>query len=157
MGRKANFSAKERNECKSSLIGMLEKSPFIEIACNKVGITRMTLIRWQKTDKDFSEDIQKAINLSREKINDLAESKLIGKIQEGNMTAISFWLRHNNPIYGKSGVSVKIEPESKTLIIIPSNGRDCIDYKRKSKRKRDSFYNSLAGRNHLRNSGSEKK
>lgn len=175
MSRKANFTAKERNQIKASLIGILEKSPFIIMACKKVGISRPTFYRWKDEDKDFAYDTQRAMDLGREDINEIGECKLMENVQGGNMSAIRFLLENNHPIY-KKGKSMKKDttpysidildqfgnPIEKMLIgatggsvILPENGR--IDKSRtikmpEEKTKPGPYYKSRAGRIHLKNS-----
>jgi len=32
-------------------------------------------------------------------VNDMAESQLLGSIRDGNLSAVSFWLKHHHPSY----------------------------------------------------------
>jgi hypothetical protein len=50
MSGKPRLSAKQKKVIKSKICEILEKSPIIESACQKVGISRMTLSRWRKSD-----------------------------------------------------------------------------------------------------------
>ena len=62
----------------------------------------MTLSRWRKADPTFSKKIDEVLEVSRESINDLAESKMIQGINNGNSSLIRFWLGHNSSRYRKS-------------------------------------------------------
>ena len=73
--------------------------PIVEIACKRAGIGRATYYRWLKKDPDFAKNCREALTLSTGAVNDIAEAKLITAIQEGNMTAISFWLRNRHDNY----------------------------------------------------------
>lgn len=77
---------------KKLLLQHIEKTPIVEVVCQKVGIGRTTLYRWLQEDPAFSKDYREAFGTGVELISDLAESKLIGKIQEGDMTAVKLWL-----------------------------------------------------------------
>ena len=109
---------------KELMVMQLKKSPIIEASCQKNGISRATFYRWMKQDKDFNEEIEKALDTGRSLINDLAESKLIKAIQEENMTAIIFWLKHQNKNY-KSRVELsgqvitpsrKLTPQEEAIV-----------------------------------------
>lgn len=93
--------AKKQATNKKKLVEVLEKSPIVEFACKKVGISRATFYRWRKEDYDFASEVNRAINQGSDQINDLAEAKLIGKINEGHVTAIIFWLKYRHPEFKK--------------------------------------------------------
>ena len=86
---------------KNRFLEELEKNPIIQIACKKTGIAKATFYRWIKTDKKFKKDSEESLNQGRLLINDLAESKLISSISNGNLTAIIYWLKNNNPRYSE--------------------------------------------------------
>lgn len=95
MSGKPRLTAKQKKEIQKTLCELLEKSPIIESACQKVGISRMTLSRWRKDDARFSRQLEDALHHARASVNDLAESKMIQGIQEGNASLIRFWLSNN--------------------------------------------------------------
>ena len=101
---------------KSKLLDQLKKTPIIQVACLKIGINRVTYYRWRNTDKQFAKDADEAIKEGWEYLYDLAESRLIQAIKDGDLRAIAFWLKHRDPNYSDkvkiSGkVSAKPEPE----------------------------------------------
>jgi hypothetical protein len=84
---------------KDELIMMLKKTPIVQLACEKIGISRATFYRWKKSDPSFEEQADTAIYVGKHLVNDMAESQLIRAIKEGNMTSIIFWLKNNHPGY----------------------------------------------------------
>ena len=78
----------------------LKKIPIIQIVCERLGIGRATFYRWKKEDSKFSSDIDLALQDGEYLVNDLAESQLINKIKENEMSAISLWLKTHHPKYG---------------------------------------------------------
>ena len=102
MSGKPRLTKKQKEEMKQSICELLQKTPIIESACQKVGISRMTLNRWRKEDYDFNQKVEEALNVSRASINDLAESKMIQKINEGNPNMIRFWLANNSNRYKRN-------------------------------------------------------
>ena len=114
MSGKPRLTAKQKKIIKEKLCELLGKSPIIEIACQKVDISRMTLSRWRKDDPSFSKNLEDALSFSRESINDLAESKMIQMISEGNASMIRFWSVHNNPRYKRT-------PDNKNVYVLGSN------------------------------------
>jgi hypothetical protein len=58
-------------------------------ACKEIGIDRSTYYRWLESDRDFSKAAQDA----KEEKLDFIEDKLLGKIAEGDTTAIIFALK----------------------------------------------------------------
>ncbi len=111
-------TAAEQKQIKKQLIEMLQKMPLVQSACAKVGIGRSTLYRWKKEDASFAKELEAAQQISRAIMNDIAESKMIQRIEEGNPNMIRFWLTHNHPIYQKqtSDVSVEWKPPSATML-----------------------------------------
>jgi len=61
----------------------------IKLTCAKVGISRQTYYDWIRDDKKFAE----RCNEVTEGLIDLAETALLGKIKEGETTALIFFLK----------------------------------------------------------------
>ncbi len=90
---------KKQEKTKQLLLLQLEKTPIVQIACEKVGVSRMTFYRWKNGDAEFGKKVDRAINEGRFLVNDLAESQLISAVKERNFSAIAYWLRHHHPSY----------------------------------------------------------
>ena len=84
---------------KDLLLEQLRKTPIVQIACDKAGISRATYYRWRKEDEEFSTAADQAIHDGSLLVNDMAESQLMAAIRDRNMTAIIFWLRHHHHSY----------------------------------------------------------
>lgn len=84
---------------KKKLLKELERVPIVELACQRVGISRSTFYRWLEADDEFSENVAASLEKGVDKVNDMAESKLITSIKENKHPAIVFWLRNNHPKY----------------------------------------------------------
>ena len=85
---------------KKLLLEQITKTPIIEAACQKVGIGRTTFYRWQREDEAFATACESALGIGVELVNDLAVSKLMTLIQDGNMQAIHFWLKNRHKAFG---------------------------------------------------------
>ena len=79
----------------------LRKTPIVSAVCSKLDLSRQSVYRWLDEDPDFKKEYDICLSRGRDNINDLAESKLINKIQEGQMGAIVYWLDNNNKRYIK--------------------------------------------------------
>ncbi|TAN57227.1 hypothetical protein EPN15_04925 [Patescibacteria group bacterium] len=131
---------------KQSLLEKLKRTPTIELACNHVGISRMTYYRWIKASKKFAKEAEEAIFEGRLFISDVAESQIFSLIRDKKVEAIKFWLNHNNPRYANklelSGtVSTKDEPlttEQKALIRQALKLSSLKNYGKKTKQKRSA-------------------
>lgn len=96
---------------KQSLIDRLKKIPILQLACEQSGVSRATLYRWKKEDKDFAKQVDEALHEGRVLINESAESQLIAAIRDRNMTAIIYWLKSNDPRYSERlEVTTKFKP-----------------------------------------------
>lgn len=97
---------------KKLVLQHIEKTPIVEVVCQKVGIGRTTLYRWLHEDKSFAKEYGEAFGTGVDLISDLAESKLIGKIHEGETTAIKLWLgTHRKSFISKLEVSAHEKDE----------------------------------------------
>ena len=88
----------------------LERVPNVSLACEKVGISRNTVYRWRSEDPAFAARMDTALVAGTESVNDLAESKLISHINNGNLRAIQYWLDHNKKNYIKQRPKVELQP-----------------------------------------------
>jgi hypothetical protein len=77
----------------------LERVPNVSLACEKVGLSRNTVYRWCIEDTDFKARMDTALDSGVHSVNDLAESKLISHINNGNLRAIQYWLDNNKKNY----------------------------------------------------------
>ncbi len=94
-----NTIEKRQEENKSKLIELLQKTPIVQVVCEKSGVSRATYYRWRTEDKNFKEESDKALKEGIEIINDMAESQLLSSIRDKNMTAIIFWLKNHHQAY----------------------------------------------------------
>lgn len=90
---------KKTNQNKKLILEQLSKNPVLELACQKINISRMTFHRWKQTDKDFAKKVDEAISEGCLLVNDLAESQLISSVKDKNIAGIQYWLRHHHPAY----------------------------------------------------------
>jgi len=100
MKNKKKTTIEKRQEKEKELVlKNLRKTPIIQIACDRAGISRATYYRWRNEDKEFKKIADGAIREGELFINDISESQIISLIKEKNWPAISFWLKHNHPKY----------------------------------------------------------
>ncbi len=107
---------KRMDNNKQLIVEQLKKTPIIQVACQKIGIGRATYYRWKNLDKQFSQLAEEALAEGFGLINDMAESKIIAAIQDGNLTAAMYWLNHRHPTYGnKIELTTGLKQEEKEL------------------------------------------
>lgn len=114
---------KKNDQTKEALLEQLKKTPIVQIACEKLGISRWTFYRWKKEDGDFAKKVDEAIFDGRLLVNDLAESQLISAVKDRNFAAIMYWLKHHHPSYrtriqieGELEIIEEMDPEQKELV-----------------------------------------
>ena len=90
---------KKSNQLKETILEQLRKTPIIQIACEKLNISRMSFYRWKKEDEEFARKVGEALLDGQLLVNDLAESQLISAIKDRNMSAVMSWLKHHHPSY----------------------------------------------------------
>lgn len=132
-----------QNNIRKALTAQLERTPIIELACDKVGVSRTTFYRWIRTSKTFAKDVEKSMATGRDFINDLAESQVISLIKQGDIKAIRLWLAHNNARYAnklellgtvttKSELSIEQKKEIREALTLSSVGKHAKVHKGKA-------------------------
>lgn len=100
----------KKNKIQTIFLEELKRIPIVLVACEKSGLSRNSVYRWKRDDKDFSKAMDEALAEGEALVNDMSESQLLTLIKEKNWQAISFWLRHRNPRFrDKIEVTSKIE------------------------------------------------
>ena len=89
----------KKNKKTNEFLDELKKIPIIQIACEKVGISRNSIYRWRKEDEDFRRAMEQAMVEGEALVNDMSESQVLTLIKEKTWSAISFWLKHHHPNY----------------------------------------------------------
>ncbi|HMO77912.1 MAG TPA: phBC6A51 family helix-turn-helix protein [Candidatus Paceibacterota bacterium] len=74
----------------------LRKVPIVQVACEKSGISRNTVYRWLKEDKEFAKEYDEAEAAGIEFVNDMSESQLLQLIKDRKFSAIRLWLTSNH-------------------------------------------------------------
>ncbi len=103
--RQKEISIKRRNKIKSQILELIERVPIDAHVCKQVGISRSTLYRWLEQDPFFQQDFTDNKKISVASVSDIAESKLIQMINDGNLTAIIFWLKYHRSAYIKEYIN----------------------------------------------------
>jgi hypothetical protein len=89
--------------------------PIVQVACEKTALSRNSVYRWRKDDKEFLKKMDTALSEGVALVNDMSESQLLTLIKEKNYPAISFWLRHRNDNYkNKLEITTKEDNEELT-------------------------------------------
>jgi hypothetical protein len=79
----------------------VSKTPVVTAVCAKLNISRQTFYRWLKEDFEFRSKFEETYKQGTDNINDLAKSKLISKISEGDWQAIKYWLDSRDKEFAK--------------------------------------------------------
>ena len=94
-----NTIEKRKSRNKEQILEFLKKTPIVQIACEKSGVSRPSYYRWRKEDQEFAKASDQALLDGSLLVNDMAESQLMSAIKDKNMTGIIFWLKHHHPAY----------------------------------------------------------
>ena len=89
----------KKNKLQDKFFDELKNVPIIQVGCEKTGISRNSVYRWKKEDRNFSKKMDQALADGVAFVNDMSESQLLTLIKEKNYPAISFWLKHRNDNY----------------------------------------------------------
>lgn len=100
----------KKDRVRDAFLAQLRRVPIIEVCCEKVNVSRMSINRWRKEDKKFDKAVAEALSEGDAFMNDLGESQLISLIKDKHWPAISFWLRHKHPQFrDKLDITARIE------------------------------------------------
>jgi hypothetical protein len=99
---------------KEKIIVELVKNPIKETVCRKLNVPRSTLYRWMNEDYDFKREVIKATKVGNDVVNDLAKSKLIEAIKNGDSGMIKYQLSRRHHEYADKWFSVDLQ-ENKTI------------------------------------------
>lgn len=105
-------------------IEQLRKVPIVQVACEKVDVSRNTVYRWRKEDPEFAKQMDEALADGEAVINDMSESQLLTKIKNGEWPPIAFWLRKRHPKFkdrleisgSLQGPQEELSPEQEAVV-----------------------------------------
>jgi hypothetical protein len=125
--------AKNKERLKRKIIEQLEVAPVVFSICNQLNIPRSTYYRWLKEDEAFANLVENALEKGRLTINELAESRLIQKVETGDSRSIEYWLGNNSLRYMKPREKVRAPVQQKSLKqwilnIVRSDGKEYKNY-----------------------------
>ncbi len=81
----------------NKLLAEIEKAPVIQVACDKVGISRNTFYRWIKEDSELMERMSEAMSLGTGLANDVAISNVLEGVKRKDPMYTKYWLSHKHP------------------------------------------------------------
>jgi hypothetical protein len=108
----------KKNKVKDAFLEQLRKVPIIQVACEKVGVSRNSVYRWKNDDPEFAKEMETALEDGEALVNDMTENQLMVLIREKNWHAISFWLRKRNPKF-KDRVEITTKVEQVDVPLTP--------------------------------------
>ena len=113
----------KKNKKQEEFLENLKKIPVVRIACEKAGLSRMSVYRWRQDDPEFLTAMDEALVEGEAFVNDMTEAQLLNMIKERNWPAMSFWLRHRHPkfrdkieITGTIQTKQELTPEQQQLV-----------------------------------------
>lgn len=80
----------------TKLLEELERTPLIQTACEKIGISRNTFYRWINEDEELFEQANHALSLGMGLVNDVALSNVLSGIKNKDTKYTIYWLSHKH-------------------------------------------------------------
>ena len=87
----------KKNKFQDQFLDELRKVPIVQVACEKTGLSRNSVYRWRKDDKEFLKKMDDALAEGVALVNDM-----------------SFWLKHRNDNY-KNKLEITTKEDSEQL------------------------------------------
>ncbi len=91
----------KKHRLQKKFLEEITRTPVVQHACEKVGISRNTYYRWVNEDIDFSLAVKECLGAGVDFVNDHAESNILNGIKKGEMRATTYWLSHRHKEYRK--------------------------------------------------------
>lgn len=85
----------------NKLLAEIENTPLVQIACEKIGISRNTFYRWMKEDPELLEQVNYALSLGKGRVNDIAVSNVLSGIKSKDVRYTMYWLDRNHTDFRK--------------------------------------------------------
>ncbi len=85
----------------SNILEELERTPIIQVVCEKLGISRQTFYRWMNESEENFNDVKKALSAGVNLVNDVAESNILNAIKNKDLASTKYWLSHRHESYKK--------------------------------------------------------
>jgi transposase len=116
----------KKAKVRKAFLDELKRVPIVQVACEKVGVSRNSVYRWKAEDAEFAKAMEDALGEGEALVNDMTESQLLSLIREKNWHAISFWLRKRNPKFrDRLEVNTKVEQADVPLTPEQEGDRSC--------------------------------
>lgn len=96
-----------KTEQKTQVIEEIKKELTIKTVCKKLNLSRQTVYRWIKEDKDFKKELYQARKEAIEDMNDECENRVINKIMNDDSGMIKFWLKYHHDDYKQAYIVTK--------------------------------------------------
>lgn len=110
------MNQRQRKLVTKALLEELSKHGIVTAACKRAGLSKAQFYRWCADDPVFQREVDLAQKAGKEEINDLARSRLVQKIDQGDWQAIRFQLSRRDPDY--SAPELALAGEKKDLDFI---------------------------------------
>lgn len=110
----SSISSVKIRKQKGLFIEQLKRNPNVQIACEKLEVGRSSFYRWQSEDPSFKKEVDEAVSEGVTVVNDLAESKLVLAVKDGDIQAIRYWLNNHHSTYSPT-IKVKHSLDSSEL------------------------------------------
>jgi len=102
---------------KKKFLEILEKTPVVQLACERSGVSKATFYRWKEADKEFTQKVEVALSEGNSLVSDIAIAQLISAIKDKNLGAIKFWLTNHHKDYtNELHITAEVEQE---LVLSP--------------------------------------
>jgi len=89
----------KKNRTRDKFIKSLREGNNVSTACKTFDISRQTIYRWRREDKEFDLEMNEALDEGDQFMNDFAENQLKQKIKEGDIRANIYYLSSRHPKY----------------------------------------------------------
>lgn len=115
--------SRNKEKTQARLIKAFKENPITSSVCKKIGVARSTYYRWLDEDYEFKKEAEAALEIGRNRMVDVAESKLLSRVNEGDQRAVEFYLKNNSKRYVTPTVRFVVNQHSHEIKNIEEKAR----------------------------------
>ncbi len=87
----------KKNKLQNLIVEELQRTPIIQVVCDKYNISRNSMYRWMNEDPLFFKRVTEAIAIGNSRVNDVAVSNVLSGIKAKDFRYTIYWLAHRHP------------------------------------------------------------
>lgn len=99
----------KKSRIQNQFLEELSRTPIVQVACERLGISRQTYYRWRIEDSWFAIRADDSLEMGVDFVNDHAESNILNGIKRGDLNTSKWWLSARHKAYKRPFPKIVIQ------------------------------------------------